>query len=371
MPNVFADFHHAGLLNSLIMLFENRLDYNLYRPIGVDWQEKGYWKVYDHPATIQQYLGINAATPDGTPPVNQIADESFTMEGKRDALKGVYHCHDIDSGRTNKAITFDAFMGMPFAYVIASIPAHVEPFRKLCDLHPSHPKLIYQIGNAWNITVPQSELVDGIMASAKIENGYPISIGKPLVQYHQEFDLDEFRYEEPEGRANEFVPGKIITSLVNCFSGADIFTMDWAIFQEVEKLMPAYSFYSLGGQCRDGNANGSAEVAYAIRKARFVWHTKNGGDGYGHILHNAYACGRPVITRMSDYQRKLGGELLKPDETCIAIDGLSTQEIVNKIMFYDDFERYARISKAAHDIFVQKVNFDWEADRIAEMLETL
>jgi hypothetical protein len=70
--NVFTDFHHASLLQSFILLFEKRLGGNVFRPIGMEWAEKGFWKIYDHPATREQYLGLNGATPDGTPRLNEV-----------------------------------------------------------------------------------------------------------------------------------------------------------------------------------------------------------------------------------------------------------------------------------------------------------
>src|SRR3990167_1968898 len=103
--NVFTDFHHAGLLNSLIMLFEGRLGGAVYRPIGTEWHEKGYWKIYDHPATVQQYLGIGGAAPDGSPKLNQVVGGPISQ-----GVPLLYFCKDIDSGKTNKAITFEGFM---------------------------------------------------------------------------------------------------------------------------------------------------------------------------------------------------------------------------------------------------------------------
>lgn len=163
--NVFTDFHHASLLNSFILLFERRLGGMVYRPIGLEWAERGFWKVYDHPFTREQFLSTKLGIvepppqmyPDGTRPLN-IIDK---------IVDGVYYCQDIDSGYYNKAITIDKFLSLPFDIVIASIPQHIEPFKKLCEIHPNHPKLIYQVGNAWNIEVG---LAPNIMASALISN---------------------------------------------------------------------------------------------------------------------------------------------------------------------------------------------------------
>lgn len=357
--NVFADFHHASLLNSLIMLFEGRLGGNLYRPIGTEWHTFGYWKLFDHPATVEQFLGIGGATPDGTEPVNDVVDEDA----------GIYKCHDIDSGRTNKAITLNRFRLMPIDFVIASIPQHIEPFRRLCDEHPNHPKLIYQIGNAWNITDAQAALIDGIMASANIKlnrtvhghNGQPL----PVVTYHQEFDLRDFYFNPKE---NPFLK---ISSFMNCFATDQLFAFDWALFQRIEAAMSDWDFKSYGGQCRDGAAHGSRELSEFMRNSRFIWHTKAGGDGYGHIIHNAAAVGRPLIVRKSYYQGKMGEQLMIDGETCIAIDGLSEAEIVSKILHYSEPERWQKMCNAVYENFKQVVNFDSEAEQIKRFLQML
>ena len=343
---VFADFHHSSLLNSLIMLFEGRLNGELYRPIGTDWHAKGYWKLFDHPATVEQFLGIGGATPDGTEPVNEVV-------GKTEP--GVYNCFDIDSHKTNKAITHEAFNLLPFDFVIASIPQHIEPFRRLCNEHPHKPKLLYQVGNAWNITDDQLSLIDGILASAKL-NRIP---NVPYVEYHQEFDLNVFLPYPP----NQY-PGPLITSFVNCFGVDGLFEFDWELFRRIENMMPEWSFKALGGQCRDGAAHGSKELAGKM-------HTKNGGDGYGHVIHNAAAVGRPMIVRKSYYSGKMGDSLMIDGVTCIAIDGLTDNQIVTKILEYSRPHVYAELCHNVIANFKRVVNFDDEALNIQNMLERL
>lgn len=55
---VLADHHHDDLYESLRILFEDRLGWELYRPIGTEWYTEGYWDVYNHPDTVTQYLGL-------------------------------------------------------------------------------------------------------------------------------------------------------------------------------------------------------------------------------------------------------------------------------------------------------------------------
>lgn len=352
MYRVFTDFHHSGLLNSLILLFEKRLGGQVYRPIGRHWHTLGYWHVYDHPATVAQFLDIGGATPDGTEPLNEIE--------ARAPAPGVFFCKDIASRETNKAITYERFMKSHFDFVVASIPQHIIPFRELCNSHPKKPKLIYQVGNAWNISIEQEAAVDVILSSARLSR-IP---GKPFIEYHQEFDLDIFH-------PVFTYPKEKITSFVNCFSSDRLFDYDWQIFQEVEKSLPDWDFKVFGGGCRDGSVGGDIGVAEEMRHSRFIWHTKNGGDGYGHIIHNAAAIGRPAIVRKSHYQGKMAEDLMLDGETCIAIDGLSIGEIVKKINHYSEPENYQKMCKATYQNFLSRVNFDAEAAVIANLLQEI
>jgi hypothetical protein len=351
-PTVFTDFHHSGLLASLIRLFEGRLGGQVYRPIGEEWHTNGYWKIYDHPATVKQFLGINGATPDGTPKLNDVLGRLSSQTGN------IYACRDISNGGTNKAIDFDGFMNSHFDIVIASIPAHIEPFKKLCALHPSHPKLIYQVGNAWSITDGTSP---NIMASAIINN---VPAGINYVEYHQEFDTKLFTPQPmPEG--------KRISSFVNCFSLDGLFANDWQLFQDVESLMSEYTFKCYGGQCRDGVVAGEIGVAEEMADSLFVWHTKCGGDGYGHIIHNAPACGRPLIVKKEYYNGKMADKLLIDGQTCLTIDGMGIREVMNKIAYYSRPKEWQLLSDGAAAKFKEVVDFDKEAIQILEFLGRL
>lgn len=367
--NVFTDFHHAGLLNSLIMLFEGRLGGNLYRPIGEEWYKQGFWHIYDHPATVQQYLGIGGATPDGSPKLNEV--EAWVGEGIGRSIPGdgitsratdatVYYCKDIEGDKTNKAITLDGFLHLPIDIVIASIPQHLEPFKKLCELHPNKPKLVYQIGNAWNVD-PNS--VKNVMASAIIPN---IPEGINFVSYHQEFDLSTFH---PQDFSK--LPGKNIYSFVNCFNTQDHFSQDWRLFLQLEQLMDDWNFKSFGGQCRDGNCNGSQEVADKMRESAFIWHTKAGGDGFGHVIHSAVATGKPLIVKKEYYRGKMAEALLEDGVTCLTIDSLTPGQIADKIELYGLQENYSMLCREAYERFRVIVDFDQEEKDLRNFLDKL
>ena len=323
----------------------------VFRPIGRKWFDNGFWKVFDHPATVEQYLGYGGATPDGTEPLNDIKATYIDRRGE------TYMCHDIDSGYTNKAIPFDTFTDHKFDIIIASIPQHIEPFKRLIKEYQPEAKLIYQVGNNWNIA-------DNAVKNALVSADVNVPEGINYVRYHQEFDLEIFKPARP-------VKSDIITSMVNCFNTADLFAQDWKLFTEVEKAMPFFEFKVLGGGCRDGCANGSKEVADTIKKSRFMWHTKEAGDGYGHIIHNIYAVGRPPIVKLHQYRGKLGGKLMVDEVTCLDIDGLSVDNIVEKIRYWNEGARYAQMCSNVVERFHSVVDFEAEQRAIEGFLNML
>lgn len=352
---VFVDFHHHALLQSLILLFEKRLGGEVYRPIGLEWYEQGFWLVYDHPATAAQYLSKDQLykPEDGTPPLNQIIEQE----------KGIYLCHDISGEISNKAIDLEKFKETKFDILIASLPQHIEPFKKLISLYQPQAKLIYQIGNQWNI---DQNVVKNVMASANV----PIPQGINGIVYHQEFDLDTFYYSPPDPTS------KKIYSFINCLNAVDIYKKDWELFLELEKLMPDWEFKSFGGQCRDGAINDNKELADKMREATFIYQVKSEGDGYGHVIHNAAAIGRPLITRYSDYKNKLAEPLIGIT-TSIQVDNGTPQQIANEIerTFNNEMPmihpRLESMSQAIFNKFHNTVNFDQEEQKIRTFLDNL
>lgn len=353
---VFADQHHFGLYNSLKLLFEDRLGGELYRPIGEDWLHKGYWRMAEiynnHPTTIAQYLGIR--------PDYKVEDD-------------VYRVYDPEHECYQRAITYDKFMSLPIDIVIASIPEHIESFKRLAAEHPNKPKFIYQIGNAWPI---EAGTAPNIMASAKI-SGVPSNIH--FIEYHQEFSTKIFKPFNPNKPEKTEWDGytllendqKLIYSFINCLNTASIYAADWPLFLRLEQMTPDWKWRTFGGSCRDGDVKGEKGVAEAMRQARFVWHVKAGGDGFGHVLHNAFAMGRPVIVKKSYYFGKLGEQLLIDGVTCIDIDNLSPQEIVDKINYYDELSRYREMCLATYEQFKKVCDFDKEFGDLQNFLENL
>lgn len=349
---VFTDFHHSALLRSLVLLFEYRLGAKVYRPIGTEWHENGFWKVYNHPATVQQYLTLaQGYRPiDGTPPLNQFVD------GLTEYEDDVYYCTDPESESYNKAITLEKFKSMKFDIIIASIPAHIEPFKKLIELYQPQAKLVFQVGNAWDFNAMG---VQNVLSSTKPVETKP---EQNVVFYHQEFDLKTFYPSVPPGNRR-------IHSFVNILQSQGL-----ADFLRLEELLPDFQLRSYGAGNRDGIKNGVKEVAAGMREADWVFHVKPGGDGYGHVIHNAFACGRPVITRKSYYKDRLAGDLMIDGETCFDLDVHDVETVAKLIRTASDYKNaplLKQMSERAYEKFKEVVDFDREEKEIREWLKKL
>ena len=349
---VFADRHHSGLAASLHYLLENRLGHELYFPIGMEWEERGYWKIHEPynfaKETARQFLEINYTPNDGTNPLNNL---TFVPQD------GVHHIWDFNNEYYQKAITFQKFLELDIDIVIASIPAHVPAYRKMLKDIGSPAKLIYQIGNIeWHNQVPW-DMVDGVMASVK---EFPVPNGKHAVFYRQEFNIDFF------DQSNLLTEDRV-TSFVNCLPKPDYFL-------NLEKELSEYTFKSYGIACRDGIYQSVREIANEMGRSMFGYHLKPGGDGFGHVIHNWFAAARPVLVNISDYKDKLAGELLEDMVTCIDISTRSPNQVAGIVRELVQ-SGYNKMRETVDERFKQVVDFDRDANKVEvfinELMQTL
>lgn len=341
--NILADFHHSTLLKSLYLTFEKRLGHTVYRPIGLDWFEQGFWKINNQEDTAKQYLGMHQIPTDGTPPLNEPLGQEED---------GVHYIGAPDDW--NRAITLDAFKSMHFDIIIASIPQHVEPFKELIRLYQPHAKLVIQMGNEWDM----SRYTDmNILASISRR-----PTGANVLFYHQEFDTDIFKPVAP-------TPARRVYSFINILQD---WPVGWEDFTKLERDLRSYGveFRSFGGQCRDGNIDGAKALAAKMGEASLIFHVKDAGDGYGHIIHNAYACGRPIITRRSFYSGKLAEDLLVPG-TYIDLDEGFAKGSLNIASLTMRLNVLEEMGNRAYARFMDVVDFKQEGEEIAEWIKHL
>ncbi len=361
MKRILVDYHHTSLLTSLKMLFGDRLRYMLYRPIGIEWFDEGFWAINNARETAEQFLSLDQQYKpgDGTPPLNTFVPDITLQRDKvlgETPENGVYYCGF--GSEINRACTLDFFKKNKFDLVLCSIPQHIEPFKRLIKEYMPDAKLIFQVGNDWDF-----ETLGGMNVLASVRpRRVPDNVN--VMFYHQEFDTNIFR-------KRLLTPTKKINSYINILQNTG---QGWQDFTQLEEILQrkGFEFKSYGGQCRDGNIGGGpADMAESIKESMFVFHVKPGGDGFGHVIHNAYAMGRPVITRRSHYEGKLAAELLIPG-TCIDLDECSIADAANRLVRLSHSPlQLAKMGKAAHDRFKQIVNYDLEGERIKSWLTNL
>ncbi len=343
---VLADFHHTSLLRSLVLLFEGRLGMELYRPIGMEWFDEGYWAINNQRDTAQQFLALESQPVDNTPPLNR-------AEWSR--ADGTYDILDPGAKTSHRACTLAYFQQNRFDFVIASIPEHVPLFKELIAKYQPRAKLIVQMGNNWEL---QEYAGENVLASIAPQLGF----GGAMF-YHQEFDLQVF-HDTPVPAARK------VYSFANVIQSLGI---GWTDYTELKRLMErlGWEFRSYGGQCPDGNMNGAEQTASKMREAAFIFHVKPGGDGFGHVIHNAYAVGRPLITRPSHYRGQLAEQLLVPG-TFIDLDRYGRGEVKNiltRLMF--DPDGLEAMGRRAAQRFDEVVDYEAEAKEVESWLATL
>lgn len=346
--NILTDFHHSSLLRSFILLFENRLGYKVYRPIGMEWFYDGYWAINNLEDTAKQFLKQDhQKIKDATPPLNRTS----LNDG------GLYRIYDPGELSSHGAITLSAFKLIKFDIIIASIPAHVPLYQSLIDKYQPQAKLVVQVGNEWDLSY-----FSGLNVLASIKpRVVPDDVN--VIFYHQEFDLNIFKATWPR-KTN------LISSYINVLQGMNT---GWADFLALEKALnpSGIKMSSYGGQCRDGNMAGAKQLAESMANDAFIFHVKDGGDGFGHIIYNAYACGRPVITRKSFYKDKLAEELMNEKNT-IDLDELGMADAVELIIeTMSDDEKMSKASEAAYSAFYSCVDYKEEAINIGSWIESL
>lgn len=344
--NILADYHHTDLFHSLQLLFEKRLGYQLFRPIGIDWWENGYWKINDIEATAKQYLEVGNQPQDGTQPLNS---------GIGLHTGGWYSFYDIHNNTYNRALNFDQFKRMDIDIVIASIPQHIKPFKELAQM--KNAKFIFQMGNRFENVIDHILEIPNLMASVK---PFYVPSSTNTVFYRQEFDTSIFR-------PLDITPHKKITSFINVYQE----NLGFHNFLQLKELMPDWEVKSYGGQCRDGSMATTKEIARSMQESAWGFQVKYGADGYGHILHNWFACGRPVIINYIQYKKELGGELLILDETCLTSECETDMIDIANIIQNMTPEKYQWMCQRVREVFKKTVDFDKDAQDVKTFLDNL
>lgn len=344
MTTLLADYHHHDLWESLELMCQ-RLGWTLYRPIGMDWFDAGYWnfeRAVHGDAVAKQYL-----TPWGS-------DET---EPRRR--------YDHSHHRWQNLLTLEEARILRPDVVMASVAHNHEGLHRFA--REVGAKFGLHLGNVRFSPIDMREdrwdLADfGIVTSL-----LPAPVDKPHVVVHQEFDLDDFRHEPPREDGVYTV-----ASFVNCFPEN---YNAYAGFRSVAELRPEYDwkvYGSYGSVPEDeyaaGNLQPCAAVGDAMRASDVAWHTKQWSDGFGHVIHNWAAVGRPLIGHEWYYRTQLAGPLWQEGVTSFDITDKSPGDVAAILdRLYHDPDLRLRMGEAMAARFREVVDFDAEEQAIRAM----
>ena len=100
----------------------------------------------------------------------------------------------------------------------------------------------------------------------------------------------------------------------------------------------------------------------------FGWHDKEQGDGFGHVIHQWAAVGRPLIGHASHYRGRMAESLWQDGVTCIDLDRHSPAETASLIgSISRDTKRHRAMCEAIRAEF-DKIDWAGETERIRELL---
>lgn len=259
---------------------------------------------------------------------------------------GVYHVWVGENNFQHRAITFAQFKKMQFDFIMPTYPLH-ENWGELIQFQP-RAKFLFQLGNEGQTTRARNVL-------SSVYAYKPSHVDQKVFYYHQELSkIYTPSYPVPSNKITSFVIG----------------LPERETFEKFKRLLPEYDFRAYGGGAIDGTLPTVEAMADEMRKSLFGWHIKY-ADGYGHLLHQWFAIGRPVIIRGSFYEGKTAGLLLTDNVTCIDLDKHSESDIVERIRHWSIPENHVKMCRAVRERFAEVVNSDREANDLKNWLANI
>jgi hypothetical protein len=346
---IFSDLHHEDLFYSFQLLFEKRMGAELYRPIGLEWYTEGFWAIFPHVDTAKQYLDTSAIPPvniHGVSVTEEHGEGAWINKNNSLAQEGIYFVPDKQhlNGLPHKAITLEYFKQNKFDILLCSIPAHLPLWNKLKQLYQPQAKVIFQAGNNWGYIDCKNLLTSSVSTTNRGHQVY----------YHQEFDTSVYK-------PGAFKNKKSIVNLQHLAQSAKH-------LQLLESALQDWDVKIHGAGNRDSPCP-SLLLPEVLQQAGFLWHVKVGGDGYGYNLHQAAACGTPLIVNSQYINGTTAEALCRWGETAIDIKGKSTEAI--KLEILHCYEKYDEISSKTYSNFNEKVDFDKEYKDILNFMDGL
>lgn len=333
---VLIDIHHHDLFRSLYYLFNNRFNFDIYVPYGLEWNIQHSIAKYDHEDVVRQYL----------------------VEVK----DWINICGSMGN---IKFLTVEEYKNINIDIHVSTLLSNIRPFDDLIKHYQPKSKHIIQVGNNF-----PSELIDSIgknLLSSSIVV-YKLSKIRHKLFYHQEFDTNLFKPEHNKIK-------NTIKSFQHYFgTGCAPFQKDFKYFCELKNSMENFNFSCHGNGGDAGNISSiPTMISDAVKNTGFIYHVKPQGDGYGFIYHTAIACGIPIIYKSEYlmYNDIKMTPLLFLDNSDLFVDLsiMSNEQVIRKINHI--YNNYDDISDRIYRKFNAEIDFDSEFVKIKKFVENL
>lgn len=342
---VLADFHHDSLWWSLHLVLVRRFGWELYRPIGMDWYDQGYYRLYGHLRMPDPYrwiaeLYLSRSLYNYDPATGT----AIGVEARKGCVDyPVFHVKTLAEAKDTD-----------WDFIFCTVRENEPYFKRFRDEYAPRAKLVRVSGNQYDEI--DAEAYPNAMISAI--STFRMCRSPNKVLYHQEFDLDLFKYEPPRHTHNIYA---FMNDLGEDYREGEA----TAVWYQHEHDLPEFTFRSYGGRCEYGRIYPKRALVAKMLQASFIWHLK-WIDGYGHILFNAACLGRPVLTHSACYKDKIGEPLLVPGETCLWMDD---PDFYSNLRRAARMDRLRRMSEAMRRRFLEVVDFTRDAENIFRFLQ--
>lgn len=337
--NILADRHQSDLWWSL-QLLANRLGAKLYCPYGIEWFDKGYYRLYEHPRKKDPARWL----------AKQYLEDVFY--GSDEGLETERGC--LDYPRFN-LLSFNLARNTSIDIVICSVHENEQYFAKLKEFYPNA-KFIRQVGNQLDMDIDES-LYPNLLASASAPYE---KFTKHKCLYRQEFDLSIFKY-------------RPINNFNNIYSFQNDLEEDeaaWDIWLKLRHAFRDFNFKSYGVGNVDGKIFKKRDYVEAMLQSTFIFQRKF-AEGFGHVVHNALCLGRILILNKETYEKNnMASSMLKDEETCLFLED-TIQKTVEKIHLNAQHDNIECISENAREAFLREVNFDEDFIKVKKFIENL
>ena len=255
-----------------------------------------------------------------------------------------------------KMVSIDQFKKMDFDYIVPTIYNHEESFLKLRDKFQPKAKMIRHIGNVNDVSTGKIPNFLNSTAQWPTLLDYKTHVKRHTVLWREEIDTRQFCWSEPT-----------VHDTIRMIAPYPREMVDYPLWKAYRSAMPDFKWNEHGFVSDHGYLSGP-ELPKAFKDSAFIWHVKFRGDGFGHTIHHAYACGRPCIVRGSYYKNCIAAPLLEHGVSCIDLDKMDYMETLSTIRFWAQPDNHLVMCKEAYRKFKENVDFDKEFEDVKVFL---